>query len=201
MSANKDYPSLPLGEFLADLAGRSPTPGGGSVAALVGALAAAQAPMVIEYTVGKARWAEKEPRLRELLEEFKRARDMFVQLMSEDMAAYERLAASGRADDAGERERAVAVAAAVPMEVVALASAVAARLDEIKSFVNPYLLSDLHVAAVLAHAAARSAGMNVRINLDQLADRKEAEQLANQLDTLLARTARHHDAVVQYQAR
>jgi formiminotetrahydrofolate cyclodeaminase len=198
MSADKDYLSLPLGELLADLAARTPTPGGGSAAAVVGGLAAAQARMVVEYTLGKPEYAEHEARLRELLDEFRRAQEMFAQLMREDMAAYERLVASRKAN-AEERARATATAVAVPMEVVVLAGAVAARLDEIKAFVNRYLLSDLRVAAILAYAAARAAGMNVRINLQDLNDPKEAERLDSQLDLLVGRAGRHQDAAVNYQ--
>jgi len=199
MSARKDYLSLPMREFLADLAAKSPTPGGGSVAALLGALAASQAQMVIGYTVGKEKYAEHEERLRALLDEFKRAAGAFSQLMSEDMAAYERYAASRQSDDADERQRAVATAVAVPMEVLALAEAVAARLDEIKSFVNPYLFTDLRVAAILALAATRSAGLNVRVNLEDLADRKEAERLESQLDAMIDRVHQHHRAVTHHQ--
>ena len=199
MSSDKNYLSLPLREFLEDAAARTPTPGGGSVAAVVGALAASLGRMVIEYTVGKPKYADHEPRLRELLDEFKRAGDMFGMLMHEDMAAYERLAASRKSDDVEEQQRASATAVAVPMEIVVLAGAVAARLDEIKTHINPNLLSDLQTAAILAYAAARSASTNVRANVVQLEDRKEAKRLDNQLDMLLGRTGRHRNTVVHYQ--
>ena len=125
MSADKDYLSLPLRTFLADLAAKTPTPGGGSVAALTGALAAAQARMCVEYTVGKPKFAAHETKLREALAEFKRAEEAFGRLMAEDMAAYERLSAANKADDPTEQQQAVATAAAVPMEIAALAGAVA----------------------------------------------------------------------------
>ena len=128
----------------------------------------------------------------------RRAEEAFGQLMSEDMAAYERLAASRKSDDTAEQQRATATAAAVPMEIVVLAGAVAARLDEIKSFVNPYLFSDLQVAAILAFACVRSAGVNVRINLDELADRSEAQRISEQLDQSIARTHEHRNSVVHY---
>ena len=199
MSAQRDYLSLPMRAFLADLAARSPTPGGGSLAALLGALAASQAQMVIAYTLGKKKHNEHEGRLRALLDEFKRAADALSQLMSEDMAAYERYAASRKSDETDEQQRAVATAIAVPMEVVVLAEAVAARLDEVKSFVNPYLFSDLQAAAILAFAAARSAGLNVRVNLEDLADRREADRLESQLDALIDRVHQHRQAVVHHQ--
>jgi len=199
VSADKDYLSLPLRTFLADLAAKQPTPGGGSVAAMVGAVAVCQARMVVAYTVGKERFAEHEERLRELDAELRRAEAMFSRLMTEDMAAFERWAAARKADDAGERQHAVATAAAVPMEIVVLAAAVAARLDEIKAAVNPYLLSDLQVAATLLDASAQSAAANARVNIAELADRKEADRLRDQLDMLVGRTTRHCHAVNHYQ--
>ncbi|MHC4443767.1 MAG: cyclodeaminase/cyclohydrolase family protein [Planctomycetota bacterium] len=198
MSADKQYLSLPMKEFLDDLSAKSPTPGGGSVAAVAGTLAAAQARMVVEYTIGKKRYAEHQKRLTEVIEEFKRAGDMFGQLMSEDMAAYERLAAAYKAGDNNELEKAVATATAVPMEIVFLACAVVARTDEIKAFVNQNLLCDLRVAAIMAYASARSASTAVRVNMENMTDRKEAARLENQLDMVLGRTARHRNAVVHY---
>jgi formiminotetrahydrofolate cyclodeaminase len=124
---------------------------------------------------------------------------MFGMLMHEDMAAYERLTASRKSDDTEEQQRASATAVAVPMEIVVLAGAVAARLDEIKTHINPNLLGDLQTAAILAYAAARAASTNVRANVVQLNDRKEAKRLDNQLDMLLGRTGRHRNAVVHYQ--
>jgi formiminotetrahydrofolate cyclodeaminase len=198
MSSEKDYLSLPLQSFLTDLAAKAPTPGGGSVAALVGAVATSQARMVLAYTVGRADAPDKEAHLRELLDELDRGQEMFGQLMSEDMAAYERYATARKSDDPAERQRAIATAVTVPMEVVVLASAVGARLDEIKGEVNPYLYSDWQVSAILAFAAARSAALNVRANLRELADHAEAERLENQLNALLHRAHHHRSAVVHY---
>jgi methenyltetrahydrofolate cyclohydrolase len=198
MSSDKDYLSLPLRTFLADLAAKTPTPGGGSVAALVAALAAAQARMVIEYTVGKPKFAAHEPHLREALEELKRAEAAFAELMDEDMAAYERLSVARKCADPAEQQRAVATATAVPMELVAMAGAVAGVLDEIKTCVNPHLLSDLKVSAILMLAAARSASLNVEINLRELTDRAEAAQLDEQVTRMVEKTHEHRNAVVHH---
>jgi len=198
MSADKDYLALPLQTFLADLAAKSPTPGGGSTAALVGAVAACQARMVLEYSVGRAKGAEHEPRLHEILAEFGRAEQAFSRLMTEDMSAYERWAAARKGDDADEQQRAVATAVTVPMEIVALAAAAAGLLDEVKAIVNPYLFSDLQVAVILTRASAHSAAANARVNLRDLADRMGAQLLGRQLDDLLVSTDRHHDAVQSY---
>lgn len=198
MSVLSDYRLLPFGKFLEDIAARSPAPGGGSVAASVGALAASLACMAVEFTVGKKKFAAHEDRLRQMLAELHRAGEMFGQLIGEDIAAYERYAAARQSGDQQEQDRALATATAVPMEIVVVAAAVAARLNEIKTFINPVLFSDVQVGAILAHAAAESAGLTVRGNLPYFPDQKEAAQLRERVDNLMARTREHRDAVVAH---
>lgn len=201
MSTPEDYRQLPFGRFLDDISAKSPTPGGGSVAAAVGALAAALARMVVQFTAGKKKYAEHEEQLQQMLMELRRAGDMLCELMGEDMAAYERYAAARQSPDEQERVRALATATAVPMEIVAVAAAVAARLDECKGFLNVFLYSDAQVAAILAEAAAASAAITARGNLPHLPDREEARQLSEKLDAMLSRTRAHRDAVVGHVAK
>ncbi|MBI4579428.1 MAG: cyclodeaminase/cyclohydrolase family protein [Planctomycetes bacterium] len=195
MSANKDYLSLPFRELLADLAAKTPTPGGGGAAAAAGAVAASLACMVLEYTVGKEKYAEHEGRLRKRLEELQRAGEEFARLLGEDMKAYEAVVAA-RKKDAHAREQATSRAINVPMEVVSLAGVLVAGLDQVKGLVNPNLSGDLRVAAILGNAAARSAACTVRENLEALLDRKQAARLDDRLDLLLGRAERHCNAVV-----
>ncbi len=196
MSADKDYLSLPLQTFLADLAAKTPTPGGGSVAALAGALASAQARMCVGYTVGKPQFAAHEAKLRQALAEFKRAEEAFGRLIAEDMAAYERLSAAKKTGDPTEQQHAVATAVAVPMEIAALAGAVLALLDELKDRVSHYLLSDLKVAAVVSLATAQSAALNVEANLRDLSNPAEAEQLDKLMTQLLETAYNHRNSVL-----
>lgn len=200
MSADKDYLSLPLRTFVADLAAKRPTPGGGSVAAMAGLLAAAQARMVVEYTVGKPKFAAYEKKLREALGELERAEAAFAELMSEDMAAYERLAASCKAGDSAEQQQAVATATAVPMEITAMAGAVLALLDGLKECVNPYLLGDLKVAAIMSLAAAQSAAVNVEVNLRDLADGSEVERVNKEMTRILEKAYDHRNSVLNQRA-
>jgi methenyltetrahydrofolate cyclohydrolase len=195
---SKDYQALPLADFVADTALRSPTPGGGSVAAVVGAMGAALGRMALAYTAGKPAFAAHEERLRRALAELQQASDGLMQLMREDMIAYEEYAAARKSGDAGRQRAALDRATAVPMELIALAGAVGVRLDEVKACTNPQLLSDLQAAAILTTAAARTAALSAMANLAALADRKEAERLENRLDIMLARLNRHCDAVVHY---
>src|SRR5687767_15580984 len=80
--------------FLNAAAAKRATPGGGSIAALAGALAAAMGEMVLNYSVGKKSLAEHEPQLRAALAEMTRARALLLQLMVEDQVAYEALTAA-----------------------------------------------------------------------------------------------------------
>ena len=151
MSAHKDYLALPLREFLTDLGEKSPTPGGGSVAALTGALSASLARMAVAYTLGRKDASQHQSRLEELSGELHDTMKSFCQLVQEDMAAYETFAATRRTGKPAEQQQAILRAIAVPMEIIVLAGAVAAWADEIKSFVNRYLLSDLQAAVELEH--------------------------------------------------
>lgn len=199
MSTHKHYASLPLDEFLNDLAARTSAPGAGTVAALTGSVAAAQAQMVVSFSLDRPQAADRAPRLQQLNEELNNARETFLQLMGEDIEAYEHFAATRRAGKEGETQRALARAIAVPMEIIVMAGAVVARLDEIKASVNPRLLAELKVAAILCYSAARSACTIARINLESLTNQKERERLDVQLDQLVGRAGRHRNAIVYFE--
>src|SRR2546423_386735 len=79
--------------FLDAAAAKQPAPGGGSVTALVGALAASMGEMVLNYSAGKKTLAAYEPELKRALKEFTKAREILLALMIEDQAAYEAMTA------------------------------------------------------------------------------------------------------------
>jgi formiminotetrahydrofolate cyclodeaminase len=198
-----DLLSLSVAEFLDRAGARSPTPGGGSVAALVGALGTTMGQMSARYTAGNPKYAEHEPAVRAWLDELARAREAFCELIAEDVSAYSRLAEALKARaPAGEpeRARALATATAVPMEIVAMAATVAGRMDGMKNRCNVHLLSDLVVGAVLCDAAAHAAAANARANLSQFADRAEAARVGDELRQMLDRVRRHRDSVEAFAA-
>src|SRR5215212_6804927 len=93
-----------ISDFLAATAAKQPAPGGGSVAALVGALAAAIGEMSLNYSVGrKSNIPETEGILRQSLLELTRARALMLQLMIEDQAAYDMLTAARKMPDSPEK--------------------------------------------------------------------------------------------------
>jgi formiminotetrahydrofolate cyclodeaminase len=197
MNADKDYLSLPLRDLLTDIAAKSPTPGGGSVAAVVGGLSASLARMVLEYTVGKPQFAQHEGQLRELLAELTQAGEEFARLVSEDMRAYEAVVAARKLDQA-TRDRAAARATAVPLEILAQAEAVVTKLDAVKALVNPRLLGDLKAAAAFATAAAKAAACMGRDNLQGSQDRQDAARIEDRLTRSLGCVDRHCSALLAF---
>src|SRR3954463_8306073 len=91
--------STTIEKFLDASAARQPTPGGGSVAALAGALAASMGEMVVNYSLGKKDLEAFADELKPALAEYHRARGMLVQLMGEDQQAYAALTAARKLPD------------------------------------------------------------------------------------------------------
>lgn len=169
-------------EFLDAAAAKQPTPGGGAVAALAGALAAAMGEMVLNYSVGKKGLEAHAPALKVAVAEFRRARLMMLELMGEDQSAYEALTAA-RKMPADSPKRAEAVASAVmlcvrvPQSIAGTAAAILESADKLVDTVNHHLLSDLAVCAELAMATTRAALYNVRVNLAEIDDAEQRGQI------------------------
>jgi formiminotetrahydrofolate cyclodeaminase len=176
-------------DFLNAAAARQPTPGGGSVAALAGALGASMGEMVLNYSVGKESLAQFEPELKEALAELTRARGLLLALMTEDQIAYEALTAARKLPETSptrQSEFNVALLASirVPQAMGATALAILELSEKLVEKVNYFLLSDLAVCCELAMATVRCASYNVRANLPDLhdpADREQIEQSARRL--------------------
>jgi len=174
--------------FLEAAAAKQPTPGGGSVAALAGALAAAMGEMVLNYSVGKKGLEEHKPRLEAALVEFRAKRVMLLDLMGQDQSAYESLTEVRKSSaDNPKRERRIAqgsfLCTHIPLLMAAIAVDILRIADGVVEIVNPYLLSDLAVCAELAMATTRAALYNVRVNLSGIADskkRRRAEETGEQ---------------------
>lgn len=184
--------SKSVGEFLAATAARQPTPGGGSVSALVAALAAALGEMVINYSIGKKGLEAYTNELKPALAELTRAREMLVQLMVEDQQAYDALTAAKKLPkDSPERAEklplAILACVRVPESIAATSVAVIERCDKLVSFVNFYLLSDLAVCVDLSMAAIRCSTYSVRANLSILEDPEDRRAVESRISQILGR--------------
>jgi len=172
--------NLPVAGFLAATAAKLPIPGGGSVAGVVGGLSAALGEMVLAFTIGKKRYADHAAEHEHLAARLARARGMFADLTSDDATAYGLYQQAGRhqGDDKDEKmAEATAAAINVPRDMTALALSVLTDLVASGAHCNPYLLTDLSAAAVLAEAVVRLSDYNVRVNAAGMDDRSTADEL------------------------
>jgi len=168
---------LTLDELLERLSSSAPIPGGGSAAAIAGAMAASLVAMVAALTVGRAEYAEAEPMARELGATAASVRDELIELAQRDSEAYEAVVHARRLprdSDEHRAARAASLADAVRLaaEVPLRTARVAVRAVELAAGIAPIgnrnAASDAGVAAQLASAAVRGAILNVRINLPYL---------------------------------
>ena len=185
-------------DFVAALASSAPAPGGGAASALAGALGAALAEMVGQLTVGRAKYQDVEPRVREILDQLGQSRAWLLQLVDEDAVAYQQVAAAYTLPRASEDERtardaaiqrALVGAMEPPRRIGEVAVAVLRLAGEIAAIGNASLASDAGCAAVLAEAAVRCADLNVLANVVLLRDQEagataRAEIAARETDGL-----------------
>ena len=178
-----------LAGFVASVASAAPTPGGGSVAAHVGALAAALVQMVAGLTVGKRSYSAVEGEMRETAARAAELSSALAALVERDSRAYAAVSAAHKlpkGDEAADGVRNAAVAdalygaALVPLEVARAAADVAALAALVSERGNRNAVSDAGVAALLAEAACRGAAYNVRINVAGLRDRSRGADLVEE---------------------
>lgn len=170
-------------DFVDALASSAPTPGGGAASALAGALGAALAGMVGQLTVGRAKYRDVEPQVRQILQRLDDLRAALMDLVAEDAAAYQQVAAAyalPRATDAERAAREPAIQTALlvamrpPERIGAAASEVLQLAGDIADVGNPSVASDAGCAALLADAAVRCANLNVLANVVLLRDAQAA---------------------------
>ena len=183
-----------MNAFLDDLASSSPTPGGGSVAALAGALGAALISMVCSLTIGKKKYASVEAEMKAIRAPSEELRRTFALLVEKDTAAFNKVMeayALPKETDDQKALRAAAVQAAtkeaalVPLEVMKHCIDAHALAQEVAAKGNENSVSDAGVSAIMLHAACESAALNVRINLRGINDMEFVGWKTEELDSLL----------------
>jgi len=170
-----------LREFCNETLSDSPAPGGGSVAALMGALGASLGGMVANLSAGKRGWDHKLEYFSDWAVKAQQFKDELLSLVDEDTAAFNKVmdafalpkgAAEEKAARAAEIEQATKYAAEVPLKVMETASKSYDLLAEMAERGNPASVSDVGVGALATRACIEGAALNVRINLAQLKDEK-----------------------------
>lgn len=179
----------PLSEYLHELSSNSPTPGGGNVAALCGALASSLGVMVCNLTIGKKKYAEVESEIREISNSIAPLSNTFVSLGKDDNAAFDAVMDAFKlpkdTDELkAERSRRIEVAtldaARVPATVISTCAALLPMLERVSQIGNQNSLSDAAVGISLTRTAAEGAYLNVLINCSSLSDPLQYSGLLNQ---------------------
>ena len=169
--------NLTVGDLTERLASSNPVPGGGSAAALAGAMGASLVAMVAELTSGRPAYAEHEATIVELRAGALDRRALLLELAEEDATAYEWVVRARRMPKESEQERearaaalrtAMLDAARAPLRIAIVAAEVLDLAERMAPIGNRNAASDVGVAALLAAAALRGAVLNVRINLPYL---------------------------------
>jgi formiminotetrahydrofolate cyclodeaminase len=188
------YLEEPLKTYTEALASGAPAPGGGSAAALVGALGAALNSMVANFTVGREKFADVEEAVQVLLSRSEGLREVLERLTQADTEAYGQVAAAQkmpRGTDAEKQARraavqeALKVAAEVPREAVRAAHGVLEVARQLVEKGNPNLITDVGVAAKFAAAAMECAALNVEINLAYIKDESYNATCRAEIEPLL----------------
>jgi glutamate formiminotransferase/formiminotetrahydrofolate cyclodeaminase len=181
-----------LDGWLEELASSAPVPGGGSAAALAGAVAGALVAMVARLTVGRKAFAAAEARAREILAEAEALRAQLRRLVDEDAAAYAKVSEAYKIpkSTAGRSrtiDAALVGAAETPIAMARGAMRLIALASDIGEIGNPNARSDARVAESLARAALAGAIENVRINVASLSEPALGRALLEEAEELRRR--------------
>ena len=186
--------------FLASVASSNPVPGGGSVAAHAGALAAALTQMVAGLTIGKKKYTAVDSEMKEAALKAVALGNQLTSLVKRDAEAYALVSEAYKlpkepADAAARRSETVTnallKAAEVPLETARAAVEIAQLAALVAEKGNTNAVTDAGVAALLAAAAARGAAYNVRVNVQALEDKSRGQSLAREAEQLVIKAGEH----------
>jgi len=202
-----DFTEISCKEFVAELAGKSPVPGGGGASALVGAIGTALGSMVGSLTVGKKKYADVEQDVLDLMDKANRIQNELLGLVNRDAEVFEPLSRAyglpknteeEKAEKARIMEQALRDACAVPLEIMELCCHAIDLQKEFAEKGNRLAISDAGVGAALCKAALIGASFNVFINTKSMADREYAEQANKKANDMLDMYIPLADEVTEY---
>ena len=193
--------------YLDELASASPTPGGGSAAAVAGSMGAALVVMVCQVTLAKDVYQAVSAELLAVQDEAEALKDILLDLAAQDAAAYNRVVSAYRLPKASDSEKALrrqAIQSAlrhateVPLETARACRDVLDLACPIADKINPNTLSDLATAAALAEAGLQGARLNVIINAGSIEDTVFSEAVVSQVGSLAVTAGELREAVLGY---
>jgi formiminotetrahydrofolate cyclodeaminase len=201
---------LTVREFIEELGSGSATPGGGSAAALCGAMGAALSAMVAKFTGGREKFRDVWAKMEGIEQGSEELARHFLALAQEDTDAYREVLSALRLPKEAEEEKAIRgealqkalkEASRVPLETLRLSERLIGIAREAVEQGNPETVTDAAGAVHLAHAAATVAAYNVRINLSRLKDdafvegcKREVGEILERVEVLRAKADRFVNA-------
>ncbi|MEY2548330.1 MAG: glutamate formiminotransferase / 5-formyltetrahydrofolate cyclo-ligase, partial [Verrucomicrobiota bacterium] len=202
--AKKSLVKMDLRQFCNETLSDSPAPGGGSVAALMGALGVSLGGMVANLSAGKRGWEDRLQYFSDWAVKAQQLKDELLFLVDEDTAAFNKvMAAFGLPKESAEEKtaRSAAIQAAnkyaaeIPLRVMETASRGYKLLGEMAEKGNPASISDVGVGLLAVRACVEGAAMNVRINLSGLKDQEQAGVLRERMQRSLGESENEFKAL------
>lgn len=193
-------------QYLMDLAGKAPVPGGGGTAALVGALGVALGNMVGNLTTGKKKYAAVEEDIQRLNRESEALRQELEGLVTADAEVFEPLSRAyglprSTPEELAHREQVMAqaleTACSVPMEIMERCAQAIELLEEYAEKGSVLAVSDAGCGAALCRSALEAASLNVFINTKAMSDRNRAQELNEKAHALLGEYVPRAEAVLR----
>lgn len=189
---------LPVENFLDLLAAAQPTPGGGSAAAFMGAMSAALVSMVARLTVNREKYAADHEEMAALLEQSEALREKLTEAMQQDTKAYGKVMAAysqpgkgtGKTARSTDIQTALMEATEVPLICIRLALKMLPLAKRAIEIGNTNASADAGVAAIAAHAAVRSAALNVYTNCAAIEDQAFCRACINEANQAMSEATR-----------
>lgn len=198
---------LTIQDFIKKVISNDPVPGGGSVSALNGALAASLSAMVANLTIGRKKYAEVNDLMQELSERFEKLSEQLIADVDRDSDAYNRVFAAFKLPKETDEEKAIRsetiqketkYAAMVPMEVARAVHAVLPMIDTVARKGNSNAVTDACVSMMCARTAILGALLNVRINLTSIKDETFVNAMRIEAESIEAHTILQEQALLEY---
>ena len=205
-TSKKSLLNMNLRQFCNETLSDSPAPGGGSVAALMGALGVSLGGMVANLSAGKRGWDDKLDYFSNWAVKAQQLKDELLVLVDEDTAAFNKVmdafalpkdSADEKAARAGAIQLATKGAAEIPLKVMETAAKSYQLLSEMAEKGNPASISDVGVGLLAVRTGVEGAAMNVRINLGGLKDEKSKSALLQKLQKISAESESQFGRIIQ----
>lgn len=180
-------------DFVATTASNEPVPGGGSIAALSGALAAALAEMVANLTIGKKKYVEVNDEMIEIAKALETSRNTLIELIDRDATSFDDVMKAFKLPKETDEEKATRTAAiqngtkfasSVPLETAKVAFSIMEHSKIVVEKGNKNAVTDGAVSAMMARTAVLSALMNVKINLGSIKDETFVANMTKEVNEL-----------------